>query len=256
MRERPLILVVPSVQQRGIEFADFSVSLSNHYTRAVIAAGGVPWVMPCCPDKKFVAECVRRAGGVMLTGGDDLEPKLFSKKPLPEKLRATVTLDDPRRDALELAIVDEVFRQRRPLLAICRGAQMLNVALGGGLIVDIPLEVPGALAHRQMDRKNEPVHDVALTPGSLLSSLAATQTLGVNSTHHQAAGRIAKLLRTTARSADGVVEALELKPAEIGRLPWLLAVQFHPERMFEQYPVFGKIFADFVGSCCPPTQKS
>lgn len=246
MRRRPLILIVPSVQQRGVEFADFSLSLSDHYARAIIAAGGIPWVMPCCPDAAFIAECVRRADGVMLTGGDDLEPALFTSKPLPAKLRATVTLDDPRREVVELETIDQVFRQARPLLAICRGAQVLNVALGGDLIVDIPRQVPGALAHKQMDRKHEPVHDVALTRGSLLHSLMKTQALGVNSTHHQAAGRIAKLLRATARSRDGVAEALELKPGTGTVSPWLLAVQFHPERMFEKYPVFAIIFADFV----------
>ena len=128
---------------------------------------------------------------------------------------------------------------KRPLLAVCRGLQVLNVALGGDLIVDVPQEVPGALAHKQMDRKNEVVHEVALTPGSLLHRSHATQALGVNSTHHQAAGRVAPQLRVSARSADGVIEGLELTDSETRRGPWLVAVQYHPERLFDRHPEHG-----------------
>lgn len=245
MAKPPLILIVPGVQSRGIEFADFSTNLSERYPRAIIAGGGVPWIMPCVPGKKFVQDCVERADGVVLTGGDDLDPKKFRKR-TPAKLRQTVTLDHPLRDELEFAVIREVFRQRRPLLAICRGLQMLNVALGGDLIVDIPQQVAGALPHKQMDRKNEPVHEVALTRDSLLHKSHSTQTLGVNSSHHQAAGRVAPGLRVTATSPDGVIEGLELTAAAARRGPWLVAVQYHPERLFDRYPAHARLFAAFV----------
>lgn len=249
MKRRPVILIVPSVQQRGIEFADFSVSLSDNYTRAVTDAGGLPLIMSCTGERELVADSIARADGVLLTGGDDVEPSLFTQESLPKEVWKAIALDDPRRDLLELLVIDEVFRQGKPLLAICRGAQMLNVALGGDLICDIPQQVKGALPHKQMDRKNEPVHDVSLTRGSLLSTVAGTDTLAVNSTHHQAAGRVASLLRATAKSSDGIVEALELKAEESHRLPWLLGVQFHPERLQRSHAAFPGIFRAFVSAC-------
>jgi putative glutamine amidotransferase len=240
-----LILIVPSVQARGVEFADSSASASNRYALAVRQAGGVPLILPVVPEREFVAECVRRADGVVLTGGDDLDPKIYRPR-TPAKLRRTVTLDHPERDAVEFAVIEEVFRWKRPLLAVCRGLQVLNVALGGDLIVDIPQEVPGALAHKQMDRKNEVVHEVALTPGSLLHRSHATQALGVNSTHHQAAGRVAPQLRVSARSADGVIEGLELTVAAARRGPWLVAVQYHPERLCDRHPEHAALFRALV----------
>jgi putative glutamine amidotransferase len=204
--------------------------------------------MPCVTTRKFVRECVARADGVLLTGGDDLEPDMFRKR-TPAKLRRTVTLDHPLRDKLEFAVIREVFAQKKPLLAICRGLQVLNVALGGTLIVDVPQEVPGALAHKRTDRKNDPVHEVALTPGSLLHKSHATRTLGVNSSHHQAAGRVAEQLRVTGTSPDGIIEGLELKPAAARRGPWLVAVQYHPERLFDRHPAHARLFRNFVAAC-------
>jgi putative glutamine amidotransferase len=124
---------------------------------------------------------------------------------------------------------------------------MLNVALGGTLVVDIATQVPGALNHGRMDRPTEPVHDVKLAPDSLLARLAGRQTLGVNSTHHQAIGAVAEPLRVVAESSDGVIEAVELK--EAGRLPFLVSVQFHPERLIDSAPIFLQLFRSFIAVC-------
>ena len=151
---------------------------------------------------------------------------------------------EPERDILELQMIDEVFRQQKPLLAICRGCQILNVALGGTLIVDIPTQVPAAINHQRTDLKGDKVHEVSLTPDSLLAKVTGERTLGVNSTHHQAVGRVARPFRVTAKSPDGIIEALELKMP--GLLPYLLAVQFHPERLVDRYKEFLEIFKSFV----------
>jgi putative glutamine amidotransferase len=250
VKPRPVILIIPSLQQRGVEFADFSVSLSAHYTDAVLAAGGLPVIAPCTTDRSAIAELVARADGVMLTGGDDAEPSLYRDEPLPASVDAALTRDEPRRDLLELEVIRAVFASGRPLLAICRGVQVLNLALGGDLVWDIPQQVPGALRHKQMDRRNEPVHDVALTPGSLFNSVVRTEVLSVNSTHHQALGRVSDLLRVVARSTDGVVEAVELTPGGGEICPWLLGVQFHPERLTrDRQPAFRELFKAFVRAC-------
>src|SRR5262249_35437273 len=150
-----------------------------------MAAGGIPWILPCLPDDSVVTEAVKRCDGVLLTGGDDIQPRLYGRR-LSPRLKRTVSPPEPARDLLELLVIREIFRQRKPALAICRGEQMLNVALGGTLIVDIPSEVGGPIAHNRTDRKDRVVHKVALTPDSILTKIAGKQTLGVNSTHHQA----------------------------------------------------------------------
>ncbi|MBI2925624.1 MAG: gamma-glutamyl-gamma-aminobutyrate hydrolase family protein [Verrucomicrobia bacterium] len=248
MRHRPLIRISPSSQRRGVEFADDSVSLSGRYPRALIAAGGAPVVLPCEPAEELVAEWVRRCDGVMLTGGDDVEPSLYCDALAPALAR-TVQGVDPRRDALELLLVAEVFRQRKPLLAICRGHQLLNVALGGTLIVDIRRQLPQALDHHRLDRKDKIVHEVTLTPGSLLARVTGSRTLGVNSSHHQAVDRVAKPLRVTAVGPDGVIEAMELAPAAGVGPPFLLAVQFHPERLWERHAEHAALFRRFTRAC-------
>src|SRR3569833_1263883 len=183
MTKPPLIFISPSIEVEGFEFSDRSISLSEAYQRAIAAAGGLPLTLPMGDSRQLIAECVDRADGILITGGDDIEPRLYQDR-VPPKLRKTVetTPDGGERDLRELILIDEVFRQHKPLLAICRGQQLLNIALGGTLVVYIPAEVPGALKHARMDKSNDIVHEVQLTRDSLLSKITGKRTLGVNST--------------------------------------------------------------------------
>jgi putative glutamine amidotransferase len=246
----PLILITPSIEKRGVEFHDLSVSLSVKYENAVLQSGGIPIIIPISTDRPILAEIVRRVDGVLMTGGDDINPDIYTKE-LPPAVRKTVcmTPDNGNRDLGELILIDEIFRQRKPLLAVCRGHQLLNVALGGTLWADIPSQVPRALNHQRMDKSRELVHEVALTRGSLLSKITGRQALGVNSTHHQAVSKIAEPLAAVAVSSDGIVEALELKPELSRRLPFLLGVQFHPERLAEKFAEHRAIFRRFIEAC-------
>ena len=151
-----MILVSPSIEKRGAEFHDLSASLSVRYNNAILQAGGIPVSAPTTTDRATLAECVRRTDGVLLTGGDDINPALYEKK-LSRKILKTVeqTPDGGARDLRELVLIEEIFRQHTPVLAICRGHQMLNVAFGGKLLVDIGQQLPGALNHRRMD---QPAH--------------------------------------------------------------------------------------------------
>jgi putative glutamine amidotransferase len=250
MTQLPLILVAPDYEPAGREHADPSISLSVRYLQAVIQAGGVPVTVPPTTSRAVLAACVQRCDGVLLTGGDDVDPRLYAGR-LPEAVRQTVqpTPDGGQRDLREVLLVDEALRQRKPLLAICRGQQILNVALGGTLVPDIARLRPGAMNHSRSDQRNEIVHEVRLTPGSLLAKITCGQRLGVNSTHHQAVDRVAKALRVTALSDDGVIEGLELSPGESGWFPWLVSVQFHPERLADRYPAHQAIFDEFTRAC-------
>jgi putative glutamine amidotransferase len=250
MSKLPLILISPDIESEGKEHGDRSISLSRAYQTAIIGAGAVPLTMPDTISQEVIAESVRRCDGVMLTGGDDVDCRLYAKG-LPDPVRRTVapTPDGGERDFRELLMIDEVFRQHKPLLAICRGQQILNVALGGTLLADIPSQRPKAANHRRTDRRDEIVHEVRLTPGSILAKIVGGQKLAVNSTHHQAVARVATPLRVTAVSDDGVVEGLELKGNGTRWLPFLLSVQFHPERLVDRYPAHQAIFGVFTQAC-------
>ncbi|HXI73211.1 MAG TPA: gamma-glutamyl-gamma-aminobutyrate hydrolase family protein [Verrucomicrobiae bacterium] len=250
MERRPLILISPGFELRGVEFSDLSVSLSLRYVQAVLAAGGVPLVAPATTDRAVLAESVHRTDGLLLTGGDDINSDLYDEH-LPPAIRKTVnpTPDNGQRDITELTLIAEIFRQRKPLLAICRGHQLLNVAFGGKLVADIAQQVPGALNHRRMDRAFEFVHDAALQPGSLIAKVAGKRRLKVNSTHHQAVAEPVEPFVATARSRDGLVEAMELRSNKAAGMPFLLSVQFHPERLVEKGDSYRAIFRSFVAAC-------
>ncbi len=253
MGRPPLILVSPSIEKHGVEFHDLSASLSVRYDTAVLAAGGLPLTAPATTDRATLAECVRRTDGVLLTGGDDINPELYEKK-FPKKILKTIgqTPDGGARDLRELILIEEIFKQRKPVLAICRGHQMMNVAFGGKLIADIGRQIPAALNHRRMDKPLAIVHDAALTAGSLVSKICATLMLGVNSTHHQAVLEPAEPFTATARSRDGIVEVMELKPELAATLPFFLSVQFHPERLVQKHARYRAIFEQFVAACAKP----
>lgn len=254
---RPLILISPCVEKRGAEFADRSLSLAMSYPNALMSVGAIPLTMPATAARERVAEFVRRTDGVLLTGGEDVNPKLYTRR-LSPRLRRTVTLtsDDGTRDLQEILLVDEVFRQRKPLLAICRGHQVLNVALGGTLIVDIRSQIPRALNHERQDKRSQVVHDVHLTDDALLAKITGGRMLGVNSTHHQAVDRPADMLQVAGRSCDEIVESMQLKPEAADLLPFLLSVQFHPERLADRYREHRAIFAAFAQACASNRNKN
>lgn len=250
MIKPPLILVTPATEKKGDEFADLSISLSMAYQTALMDVGAVPVIMPATVSREQVAVCVRTTDGVLMSGGHDINPALYVKR-VPSRLcrTVTVTADSGARDLRELMLVDEVFRQRKPLLAICRGHQLLNVALGGTLVVDIRAQIPGARNHACLAKKNDIVHHAHLTENGLLAKITGQRMLGVNSTHHQAVGRIAEPLCVTGRSDDGIVESMQLKPDAMNLLPLLLSVQFHPERLADRYPAHRAIFSAFARGC-------
>lgn len=246
----PLILVSSETENKGREFDDFALSLSVRYETALLNAGAYPWVLPATNSPRLIAEIVSRADGVMLTGGEDVQPGLYEPE-MPRKLRATVkvTPDGGLRDHRELLVIKEALRQGKALLAICRGQQVLNVAMGGTLVPDLPTCHPCTINHRQMDKRSDIAHRVQLTPGSLLDRISGGLQEGVNSTHHQSVGRLGEGLVASAMSPDGVVEAVELQPQLAKRAPFLLGVQFHPERLEDRFPGHRAIFKAFVSAC-------
>jgi putative glutamine amidotransferase len=253
MSRRPIVLVTAGVSVCGEEFEDASMTLSDKYAAALVEAGAIPLILAPTVDHDTIAESVRRSDGVMLTGGEDVEPRLYAGRMSKAVLKTVKTSPDAgARDYRELLVIHEVFQQKKPLLAICRGHQLLNVALGGSLIADLPSQRPEGLNHGRSERSGEPVHQVRLTEHSLIARIVGGQTLGVNSTHHQAVDRVASPLKATAVSTDGVVEGMELKPRVVQWLPFLLSLQFHPERLMDRYREHREIFLAFTRACGSP----
>jgi len=242
---RPLILVTPSTQRSGAELLDHSISVGSRYLQAVAAAGGLPLSLPLTTDREELRAYLQRADGVLLTGGDDLAPSIHRPK-ISAELLAKCECAEPARDVMELALLEELFQRPLPLLAICRGHQVMNVALGGTLYVDLPTERPGHINHSQIPRKYEIVHPVEITPDSQMAAMYGRTSLGVNTTHHQAIHRLAEPLAATLLAPDGVIEGTELRRDKPPLLPWFRSVQFHPERLYDQHPEHALLFASFV----------
>lgn len=240
---RPRILVTGCYESRGSEFGDSSLSLSNCYSEAIVAAGGLPIVFPVSGRVKDVPDYIDLADGILISGGEDIYPDRYTKS-LPLKVAETVRPGSRLRDDLEIALIKETFDQRKPLLAICRGHQILNVALGGRLVVDLSLERPDAITHRDGVLGCRLTHPLVVEPDSLAAELFGRTDVSVNSSHHQAVADTASGLRATARTKDGIVEIIELENPD--QLPFCLSVQFHPERFQEQNPGYQRLFQRFV----------
>lgn len=215
---RPVIGVTMSLQS-PISGQSDHFALYRPYVAAVERAGGVPVGLPAQPEA--AADWLGRLDGLLLSGGGDIAPDLYGQEPHPK-----TRLVDRERDHFELTLVREWVKAGRPLLAICRGIQVLNVALGGTLIQDIADQVGGPLVHQVSE--GEARHPVRLRPGSLLAALLDGEELEVNSYHHQAVQVLAPGLAVAAWAADGVIEAVERPGA-----PFVVGVQWHPERMLE-----------------------
>lgn len=209
------------------------------YVESVRRAGGAPVEVSLddAPDTILV-----RVDGVLLTGGGDIDPRHYGAAPHPAHVEA-----EPGRDAFEMALVQAAVAAGLPIFAICRGLQILNVALGGDLVQDIPTEVNGAVHHDVREPRYALAHEVWATQGSRFSTLMRDKLVDgescqVNSRHHQAVRHLGRDLEVVATSPDGVIEAVE------GPGRFCLGVQWHPEN-FWRTGEFRPLFEGFVDAC-------
>ncbi len=213
--------------------------LNRAYPDAVAATGGVPVLLSPVPAGEAPA-VLGRLDGLVLSGGGDVDPQTYGSE-----WHESMYGIDPERDRFEVELVCAAAEMRIPTLAICRGMQVLNVALGGTLVRDIPSQVPGAGQH---SRTGEHVYErhqrVVLEPGCRVANALGAEVVMVNSIHHQAIDVLGAGLREVGRADDGVVEAVE---AEDESWP-LWAVQWHPEYLGERHQDALRLFAAFVGA--------
>jgi len=207
------------------------------YLKAVQQAGGIPVLLPPQLDPSTRRVLWPRLQGILLTGGGDVDPERFGEAPHPTTYEVW-----PARDELEVELVEHALDRAVPMLAICRGIQILNVALGGTLCQDIPSEIDSGIAHSQKEPRDRPTHEVTVTGETRLAAILGALDLRVNSFHHQSIRRLGQGLRDVAWAPDGIVEGVELPDGPT----LVVGVQWHPEDLVDHDPAARKLFQALV----------
>lgn len=225
----------------GITFSSNIVSgTSKNYIHAIEEFGGtVRKLYPGVPDSKFAD-----IDGLLLTGGPDIDPKYYG-----EEVHETTDIN-PDRDELELPLCQRAIEENLPVFGICRGIQIMNVAIGSSLYQDIPSQFTDHLTHKIIENTDDSWHNIQIQPDSLLNQITGETIAEVNSRHHQSLKVIGEGFTVTAQSKDGIIEAIEDTSKR-----FMLGVQYHPERMFKEpgsselQEHSAKLFTAFIDAC-------
>ena len=217
MNRKPLIGITMNLEEEPTR--NLSI-LDQDYGKAVFRAGGFP--VPILGIEASIPELVKRLDGFVFTGGDDIDPRFYKEKPLSG---ARLQISPDARTRFEIELFKAVSKAKKPVLAICCGAQLVNVALGGKLYQDIGLQVPDPIKHGAARPGEKVFHDVDIFEGTLLSRIIGAPRIRVRSAHHQSVKNPGRGLHLSAVSHDRVIEALEPRTNK-----FLLAVQWHPEK--------------------------
>ncbi len=214
--------------------------LKNSYVCAIADTGGIPFPLPYTENAETIDDFVALCDGFVFTGGADIDPAYFG-----EEKKSTCGAVFEYRDRFELALFSRAIESKKPILSICRGMQVINVALGGTLYQDIPSEYETEILHKQTAPSGVPWHDVLISQGSVLQSLSRGKVrMAANSFHHQAIKDVASVLSVTATAVDGIVEAFTH-----GAHPYLRGYQWHPERLYTVDADNRRIFEEFIEAC-------
>ena len=242
MAHPPLIGVTMSMTPDGVQTnTPPRAWLNDAYLRAVQQAGGIPILLPPHLDASGLDALWSRLDGVLLTGGGDVDPARFTT----EARHPTVDLVSDARDRLEIEVTERAIHTGRPLLAICRGVQVLNVALGGSLHQDIASDTGSTIAHTQTAPRDQPTHLVkVMGEGTRLGATLGAPEIEVNSMHHQAIKRLGRGLREVAWAPDGIIEGVETSDGNA----LVLGVQWHPEELTAHDPAARNLFRTLVAA--------
>lgn len=217
---KPLIGITPSVDGAFYK-------INSAYCNAIALAGGIPIILPY--NRPEVSMLCPQLHGLLLSGGGDIHSHYFRQELHPEA--SDISLP---RDAFEISICDMALGLDMPILGICRGIQILNSTIGGDILQDIN-------NHSHPNEREKPVHSVSIKPGSLLHSIMGSASTRVNSIHHQAVYRLGEGLQASAMSPEGIIEAIEHTHKR-----FVMGVQWHPECLFEEYPIHFTLFKSFI----------
>jgi len=240
---KPLIAISssydPTHSQHGYETMGPHFYIYADYVRPIVELGGAPVIIPVLRDTDYYRDSMLNASGLLLIGGIDVNPFLFGHKV--EKGCGKV---DPDKDFGEIEMFKIALEMDIPILAICRGIQLMNLAKGGTLHQDIADDIPEAFKHNPGFPPGTFCHHVNVETDSLLYSIVKTKRFAVDSSHHQAVDKIGDGCAISARSDDGVIEALEIQSKR-----WVIGVQWHPERVWRYGIEHKMLFESFVKAC-------
>lgn len=228
---KPTIGIIPLVDEEKDSYW-----MLPGYMQGVLAAGGLPVMLPLTTDRTLLAQMAQTLDGFLFTGGHDVSPALYGETPLPACGTCCA-----QRDEMEAALLPLLLEKDVPVLGICRGIQFLNAALGGTLYQDLPTQAPSELVHHQAPPYDVPAHIVLLVENTPLHALLGETAIAVNSYHHQAVKTLAPALRAMAYATDGLVEAAYMPGKK-----YVWAVQWHPEFSFLKDANSRKIFESFL----------
>lgn len=215
------------------------IFLNHAYLEAIRHFGGMPLVIPAEAGEEEQAFLLAQCDGLVLTGGDDIDPTLYGETILNDTVNTA-----PVRDAGEPRLIRLAQELDLPILGICRGIQILNVCFGGSLYQDIPAQLSTPIKHSMEKPYHRTCHDCLVTPGSPLAVWTGRETIGINSHHHQSVKDVAPGFQVMGRCADGVVEAIYKPDAK-----FLCAVQWHPEKIWHIEETSAKVFEAFIAAC-------
>jgi putative glutamine amidotransferase len=216
--------------------------MGQRYVNVLRSVGAVPWLIPLFPeDRDTLREIYKRLDGLFLTGGVDVDPSRYG-----EKKESCCGRTDPARDEVEIQLIRWAIEDHKPILAVCRGIQVVNVAMGGTLYQDVSKQLPKAMKHDYFPTEDNTArdflaHSVEFTPGSRLGQLLDATPVKVNSMHHQAIKELAPGLKPTAVAPDGIIEGVEGTNGQ-----YLVAVQWHPEELADRDAGMRRLFASFI----------
>lgn len=238
---KPLIGIITNLtwETEG-EFAGYKKSyVSLDYSRAVEKSGAIPVLIPLSYDTEMLGNLTGRLDGIIVSGGQDVNPITFGDEPL-EKLGQTLDI----RDVTDTAVINKALEIKKPLFGICRGHQIINRISGGTIIQDTSYAPFKMIQHTQKSFPDTLSHSITTSEGSIMREIFGEKTL-VNSFHHQIVGNPGKGMVITSRASDSSIESTE----RISNDEFILTVQFHPEMTAEKYPVFSGLFDKFTEAC-------
>ncbi|MBV9690870.1 MAG: gamma-glutamyl-gamma-aminobutyrate hydrolase family protein [Ktedonobacteraceae bacterium] len=242
---RPLI-GIPCRSWQNPKNSRFIYGSYQTYVHALEAAGGVPVLIPLLSDPSGLTSLLPRVDGLLLSGGIDIQPRLYGEDPHPMLGQV-----DPRLDEFELALVQWAIENGLPTLGICRGMQILNVALGGSLYQDLTTMYPGSVRHANWDLpSNKIVHCVSVKAGSRMEKILGVREVNANSLHHQGVKVPGRGVCITGYAEDGLAELMEIPEQR-----FMMAVECHPEHLYQDEPVWARLFAAFVAACSIPIMQ-
>ena len=226
--QRPVIGITSSHEK------DDKLFVRQAYTDAISKAGGIPFIIPVTDNSGALQDILANLDGLLITGGDDINPAFYNERPI-----GPLNDIDIQNDNFNLAIIRMAYNINMPILGICRGEQVINVAFKGSLYQDIPTQVSSKIRHNKIDDNTKSIHSVSIAKNSRLYKIIGTDNLKVNSSHHQSIKQVADNLRIVALASDNVVESVESIDNNN-----IIAVQWHPECMSEESATC--IFNEFI----------